>query len=65
MSKKKATFVDDLGNAPEEIRTVVAESVRQAKDAVREPSSVVPRIAVLSVVVLAIGLGMLVLRRRK
>jgi len=66
MGKKKAsTFVEDISNSPGEIREVVAEGARHAADVVRDRrGSVIPRVVVLSVLLLGLGLGIVAARRR-
>ena len=65
MSKKHSSFVEDISKSPEEIREVVAEGARQAKDVVlKRQGSAAPRIVLVSVLIVGLSLGVVALLRR-
>lgn len=65
MSKKHSSVAESISNSPDEIREVVADGARQAKDAVmKSQGSAAPRIALVTVIVIGISLGVFALRRR-
>jgi hypothetical protein len=65
MSKKRSFVMEDITNSPEEIREAVVQGARQAKDVVlKRQGSPVPRILLVSVVIIGLSLGVFALRRR-
>jgi hypothetical protein len=65
MSKKKSSILEDISKSPEEIREVVVEGARQAKDVVvKRQGSAAPRIVLVSLLIIGLSLGVVALRRR-